>query len=95
METYDGALLDGGVITTCISAGGSDAYLAPVEYFNGQAIYNEIVNMGAYVPVIEQNDFQYTVRTSMGNAITNIINGTDIDTALKNAQEEIDFAMAG
>ena len=95
METYDGALLDGGVITTCISAGGSDAYLAPVEYFNGQAIYNEIVNMGAYVPVIEQNDFHYTVRTSMGNAITNIINGTDIDTALKNAQEEIDFAMAG
>ena len=95
METYDGALLNGGVITTCISAGGSDAYLAPVEYFNGQAIYNEIVNMGAYVPVIEQNDFHYTVRTSMGNAITNIINGTDIDTALKNAQEEIDFAMAG
>ena len=95
METYDGALLNGGVITTCISAGGSDAYLAPVEYFNGQAIYNEIVNMGAYVPVIEQNDFHYTVRTSMGNAITNIINGTDIDTALKNAQEEVDFAMAG
>ena len=95
METYDGALLNGGVITTCISAGGSDAYLAPVEYFNGQAIYNEIVNMGAYVPVIEQNDFHYTVRTSMGNAITNIINGTDIDTALKNAQDEIDFAMAG
>ena len=31
----------------------------------------------------------------MGNAITNIINGTDIDTALKNAQDEIDFAMAG
>ena len=95
METYDGALLNGGVITTCISAGSSDAYLAPVEYFNGQAIYNEIVNMGAYVPVIEQNDFHYTVRTSMGNAITNIINGTDIDTALKNAQDEIDFAMAG
>ena len=95
METYDGALINGGVITTCISAGGSDAYLAPVEFFNGQAIYNEIVNMGAYVPVIEQNDFHYTVRTSMGNAITNIINGTDIDTALKTAQEEVDFAMAG
>ena len=95
METYDGALLNGGVITTCISAGSSDAYLAPVDFFNGQAIYNEIVNMGAYVPVIEQNDFHYTVRTSMGNAITNIINGTDIDTALKNAQEEVDFAMAG
>ena len=95
METYDGALLNGGVITTCISAGSSDAYLQPVEYFNGQAIYNEIVNMGAYVPVIEQNDFHYTVRTSMGNAITNINNGTDIDTALKNAQDEIDFAMAG
>ncbi len=95
METYDNALRKGGVITTCISAGGSDVYREPVDYFNGQAIYNEIVNMGAYVPIVEQNDFHYTVRTSIGNAITNIINGTDIDTALKNAQEEIDFAMAG
>ena len=95
METYDNALLNGGVITTCISAGGSDVYLQPVDYFNGQAIYNEIVNMGAFVPVVEQNDFHYTVRTSVGNAITNIINGTDLDSALKTAQEEVDFAMAG
>ena len=95
VETYDNALVNGGVVTTCISAGSSDLYMQPINYFNGQAIYNEIVNMGAYVPVVEQNDFHYTVRTSMGNAITNIINGTDIDAALKNAQDELDFAMAG
>ena len=95
VETYDGALMNGGVITSCISAGSSDLYRQPINYYNGQAIYNMIVNMGAYVPVVEQNDFHYTLRTSIGNAITNIINGTDIDTALKNAQDELDFAMAG
>ena len=40
METYDNALRTGGVITTCLSAGSSEAYLQPVEYFNGQAIDN-------------------------------------------------------
>ena len=94
-ETYDNALIYGGVITSCISAGASDVYLAPIDYFNGQAIYNEIVNMGAHVPVVEQNDFHYTLRTSVGKAITSIMNGTDIDTALKNAQDEMDFAMTG
>ncbi|MCR5435398.1 MAG: hypothetical protein K6F20_13555 [Bacteroidaceae bacterium] len=95
VETYDNALVNGGVITSCISAGCSDLYMQPIDYYNGQAIYNEIAIMGAYVPVVEQNDFHYTLRTSIGNAITSIINGTDIDTALKNAQEELDFAMAG
>ena len=93
METYDNALRDGGVITCCISAGQSDVYQEGVEYFGGQAIYADIVGMGAFVPVIEQNDFHYTARTYIGNAITNIINGEDLGAQLKDAQEQVEFEM--
>ena len=93
METYDNALRDGGVITCCISAGESAVYQEGVEYFGGQAIYSDIVAMGAFVPVIEQNDYHYTARTYIGNAITNIINGEDLGAQLKDAQEQVEFEM--
>lgn len=93
METYDNALRNGGVITCCISAGQSDVYQEGVEYFGGQAIYSDIVDMGAFVPVIEQNDFHYTMRTYVGNAITNIVNGADLQSELQNAQDQLLFEM--
>lgn len=93
METYDNALRDGGVITCCISAGQSDVYKEGIEYFGGQAIYSDIVGMGAHVPVIEQNDYHYTARTYIGNAITNIINGADLTTELQSAQDQVEFEM--
>ena len=92
-ETYDNALRNGGVITCCISAGKSAVYTEGVPFFNGQSVYADIVAMGAHVPVIEQNDFHYTVRTYVGNAIQNAIGGADVEAELQNAQELIDFAM--
>ena len=93
METYDNALRDGGVITCCISAGESEVYQEGVAYFGGQAIYSDIVDMGAFVPVVEQNDYHYTARTYVGNAITNIINGGDLESELQDAQDQIEFEM--
>ncbi|MBQ4651404.1 MAG: extracellular solute-binding protein, partial [Oscillospiraceae bacterium] len=93
IETYDNALLNGGVITTCISAGTSDVYMEGFDFFGGQAIYADIVAMGANVPVIEQNDFHYQARTYIGNAITNIINGGEVEAELQYAQELLEFEM--
>ena len=95
VETYDAALKNGGVITTCISAGQSDVYKEGVEYFGGQAIYAQIVEMGKNVPVIEQNDFHYTCREQVSAAIVNIHNGTSVADALKEAQDKLQFAMDG
>ena len=95
METYDNALRDGGVITCCISAGASDVYQEGVAFFGGQSIYADIVAMGANVPVVEQNDYHYTARTYVGNAITNILNGMDIDAAIQEAQDLVSFEMMG
>ena len=92
-ETYDNALRNGGVIGCCLSAAKSAVYQEGVPFFNGQAIYTDIVGMGAYVPIVEQNDYHYTVRGYIGNAIQNILNGAEVEAALQEAQELIDFAM--
>ena len=92
-KTYDEALLKGGVIGCCLSAAQSDVYKEGVPFFNGQAVDSDIVEMGSHVPIVEQNDFHYTVRTSIGNAIQNILNGAEVEAALQEAQELVDFAM--
>ena len=91
--TYDAALTNGGVITCCISAGQSDIYNAGVDYFNGQPIYNTIVEMGAHVIPVEQNDFHYTCRQYIGAAIQQILEGADVQTALADAESQLRFAM--
>ncbi|MBQ1548323.1 MAG: extracellular solute-binding protein [Lachnospiraceae bacterium] len=97
MDTYDNALKNGGVITCCISAGKSSVYQEPDEYFNGQAIYADIVAMGANVPVVEQNDFHYPLRTAIGTAITNATQqggGSDLAAEIQAAQEDIERQMS-
>ena len=91
--TYDAALKNGGVITTCISAGKSDVYNEGVEYFNNTPIYAQIVEMGSHVPVVEQSDFHYTCREKIAAAIINITGGADVKSELKNAEDQLNFEM--
>ena len=91
--TYDAALRDGGVITCCISAGQSDVYKEGVPFFNDQPIYSDIVEMGSHVPIVEQNDYHYTCRQYIGAAIQEILMGSDVATALQNAESQLRFAM--
>jgi len=98
--TYDAALLNGGVITCSAKAGASEVYQAGVDFFNGQAIYADIVAMGANVPVVEQSDYHYNCRTYIGTAIQNLISAgepTDesVQAELEAAQDQLSFDMAG
>ena len=92
--TYDKALTDGGVITCCISAGQSEVYQAGVDYFNGQPIYTDIVEMGTHVPVVEQSDYHYSCRSLIASAIINIAQGgASTEDALKEAEDQLRFEM--
>ena len=92
-RTYDEALLNGGVITCCISAGQSEVYSQGVEFFNNTPIYTQIVEMGANFPIIEQNDYHYPCRALLGAAIVNAINGSDIDAELEGAEQQLRLQM--
>ncbi len=91
--TYDAALRDGGVITTVAECGKSDVYNEGVEFFNNQAIYADIVEMGTHVPVIEQNDYHYRARSYLAAAIINAVNGSDLTSELANADSQLRFEM--
>ncbi len=98
-ETYDAALKNGGVITCSISAGKSDVYQEGVDFFEGQAIYADIVAMGANVPVIEQSDYHYQCRGYVGTAIQNLVAAGEpteeaVAAALQDAQDQLSFEMA-
>ena len=93
IATYDAALTDGGVITCCLSAGESEVYQQGVDYFNGQAIYSKIVEMGGNVKTVTQSDYHYPARTLVAAAIININNGADLDSELAAAQEQLEFEM--
>ena len=92
--TYDEALLNGGVIGTCAAAADSDVYQQGVDFFNGQAIYADIVGYTQNVPTVEQSDYHYTCRTYMAAAVINVVqNGTSVDDALADAENQLIQAM--
>ncbi len=91
--TYDGALENGGVVTTYTPAGDSEVYSEGVAYFNDTPIYQQIAAMTANVPTVEQNDAHYSCRTYLAAAIVDIINGADEMTELENAETQLRFEM--
>ncbi len=92
--TYDGALLDGGVVTTYAPAGVSEVYNQPVPFFNDQAIYADIVEMGTHVQIIEESDYHYSCRDYISTAIINVVqNGYKLEDALKEAEDNLKFEM--
>lgn len=91
--TYDNALKNGGVVSTYIPAGSSAVYSEGAEYFNNTPIYADIAEMGTHVQIIEQSSYHYTCRTQLAAAIVNIINGGDLETELKNAEDQLNFEM--
>lgn len=91
--TYDGALKDGGVISTYAPAGASELYNEGVEYFNNTPIYSQIVEMSTHVKIIEQSDYHYTARSYLASAIVNVINGADLMTELQGAEDQLNFDM--
>ena len=92
-ETYDAALRDGGVISTYAPSGETEVYNEGIAYFKDQPIYKDIVEMGTNVEIVEQSSFHYKAREYLSAAIINIINGADTMTALKEAEDQLNFDM--
>lgn len=93
VELYETILPSSGALATYLPAGDSDVYNEPHEFFGGQAIYADITDFAAKVPQVNYGVYNYEARDAIGTAITQIISGTDIDTALREAEETVKFLM--
>lgn len=92
-ELYDTILPSSGALANWTPAGESDVYGEPHDFFNGQPIFTEVLQMATEVPSSNTGVYYYEGRDAVSAALTKIINGTDVDAALEEAQKNVEFAM--
>lgn len=93
IEFYETILPSSGALATYLPAGDSEAYAQPSEFFGGDAVFAKITDFAGKVPSNNTGVYYYEARDAVGTAITNIVNGADIDSELKTAQDTVEFAM--
>lgn len=93
VELYETILPSSGAIATYLPAGDSDIYSEPHEFFDDQPIYADIVEFSDKVPQVTYGVYNYEARDALGNAITKIVSGSDIEEALKEAEDTVQFQM--
>lgn len=93
VEFYETILPKSGALATYLPAGDSEAYAEPSEFFGGDAVFAKITDFAGKVPANNTGVYYYEARDAVGTAITNIVNGADIDSELRTAQDTVEFAM--
>ena len=91
-ELYDN-ILPSGALATWAPAGDSEAYGAPSDFFGGDAVSAKIVDFSTKVPSNITGVYYYEARNAVATAITNYINGGDIDAEMQTAADTINFNM--
>lgn len=92
-ELYGEILPGCGAVGNWIPAGSSPAYTEPQPFFHDQPIYEMVVEFGESVPSNNTGAYYYEGRDAIGDAATEFLSGVDINTALKDAQDKVVFAM--
>ena len=91
-EFYDAILPTTSAIATFTPAKEAPNYTA-VNEFMGTAVFATIVEYGAKVPSNITGVYYYDARDAMATAVTNYLNGADLDSELSNAEDTVNFAM--
>jgi lactose/L-arabinose transport system substrate-binding protein len=91
-ELYDTILPQAGAVANWIPAADSDVYAEPSEFFGGQPIFQQVVEYGEQVPSNNTGAYYYEGRDAVSTAITNVMGGADVDSALEEAQKNVEFA---
>lgn len=92
-ELYDTILPGCAAISCWAPVASSSVYSEPIDFFGGQTIYSEIAEFGTKVPSFERGVYFTEANTALATAATNIVNGADIDSELKAAEETVNFNM--
>ncbi|NYI41993.1 extracellular solute-binding protein [Demequina lutea] len=92
-KLYDTILPGAGAIANWTPASKSTVYAEPQPFFGGQPIYADVIKFGAKVPANNTGAYYYEARDAVSAAITQIIAGKDMTSALAEAQAAVEFAQ--
>lgn len=87
-EMYEELLVNNGILPTYLPVFESDVFSVEVEYFNNQAIFEDISEWTTKIPSINYGIRTYEFEDIMKAELQNILAGIDIDTAFDNAQAQ-------
>ena len=93
MDFYNTILPTTSAIATWAPAKEAPAYTAPNEFYNNQPIFATIVEYTGKVPANITGAYYYDARSALGTAVTNYLNGGNLDSELATAEETINFTM--
>ena len=92
VDFYNAILPTTSAIATLAPAKEAPNYTA-VNEFMGSPVFATIVEYGMSVPSNITGAYYYDARNAMATAITNYINGADLDSELAQAEDTVNFAM--
>lgn len=92
-QLYETILPSSGALANWLPMADSSVYAQPQEFFGGQAVFSQVVGYSKQVPKNNTGAYYYEGRDAVSAAITKILNGTDPNTALDEAQKTVEFAM--
>ena len=93
VELYERILPSTGAIATYLPAKDSDVYNQPHDFFGGQVVFAKIAEYADQVPEVNYGVYNYEARDAIATAISKIIRGAAIDSALQEAENTVKFIM--
>lgn len=93
VELYEN-ILSSGAISSYLPAGESGKYGEKNDFFAGDTVYSKILDYAGKIPPCITGVYFHEASTAIGTAISNMLEGTDINTALSNAEAQIKEKMA-
>ena len=93
VEFYETILPAEGALAAFLPAGASSAYKQPHAFFNGQTIYSDVTSFASLAPSSITGVYYNEARDAVGAAMREIVDGADIDTALRQAEDAVISAM--
>lgn len=92
-ELYNEILPVTSAIATYLPARDGENYQVAQEYFGGQKVFTDIMEYAANVPQINYALYSSEAYDAIATAMTDVLNGKDIDQALQEAQDTVSFQM--
>ncbi len=92
-DFYNAILPSTSAIATWADAKAGSNYTAGNEFYNNDAIFAKILEYTGHVPANITGAYYYDAREALGTALTNYINGGDLQSELVNAEDTVNFTM--